>query len=279
MKLKLTPLVCLSLLACTHSHRLSRHVPPAEAAWYKITIDQEPPEQGRKTIPARIAAAIQVAMDDFLPWDAPLPADAEADDVCRSQRQSWDIQFRNSPADDKVVLVAIMLAPGACHRGPVPLDLGVTYAVDTNTESILAIQTAIGRVIGKKLQEEAASIHFPGQLDQQEYKRIEGNMAAAIQLALDDFRPQGTVPPPQTGPEDACLYQRRSYDVTAAPAPDAIMLVRFDVNDNACPSSTPTVMDGVTHPLLVEAPIYAIDLRTTRILTFASYPRRRQVKQ
>jgi hypothetical protein len=273
-------------MACanTRDAQTRRHVPPAEAAWFKIEFNQELPEQGRKKVPGRIASAIQVAMDDFLPWQEAPPGEAvtdlEADAICMKQRQSWDILLGSSPADDKVALIDITPAAGACRRGPPAMDEGATYAVDTRTDTILAIQTAIWQIQPRALKEEAARVHFPGQLEARRgYTRIEGNLAAAIQLALDDFRPKDASPPPGILPADVCLYQRRSYDVTAAPASDAIMWVRFDVNDEACPPSTPpTVTEGVKHYEPVETTTYAIDLRTMRILTYATYPRQRIVK-
>jgi hypothetical protein len=287
MKIKLAPLMLLMVMACVDSRearRFARHVPPAEAAWFKIEFNQEFPEQGRKEIPGAIVAAIQVAIDDFLPWREPAPArittDLEADAICRRQRQAWDVLFNTSPADVNVVLVAIMPAPGACRRGPPPMDEGVTYAIDGRTESILAVQTAAWQILPRSLEEKAARIHFPSQREALHgYTRIKANMAAAIQLAVEDFRPLDVGPPAFSSPEDACLYQRRSYDVTAVPSPDAIMLVRFDVNDGVCPPSVPpTIVDGVRHYPPLETPTYAIDLRTMRILTYASYPRQRIIK-
>lgn len=287
MKIKLAPLLLpLAVMACANTRdarRFRRHVPPAEAAWFKIDSNQEPPEKERKKLPGTVASAIQVAMDDFLPWQESPPrvatTDLEADAICMGQRQSWDILFSPSPADDKVMLIDIRPAPGACRRGPPPMDQGAVYAVDTRSESILAVQTATWQLLPRTLTEEAARVHFPGQLGKRDgYTRLEGNMAAAIQLALDDFIPKDISPPPGTSSEDACLYQRRSYDVTAAPAPDAIMMVRFDINHEACPpSAPPNIMDGVKHYQPVETPMYAIDLRTMRILTYASYPRQRIV--
>jgi hypothetical protein len=196
------------------------------------------------------------------------------------QRQSWDILFGSSLADERVVLIGITPAPGACRRGPPDMDQGAVYAIDTRTGSILAVQTATWQILPRVLAEEAARVHFPSQLEARRgYTRIQGNMAAAIQMALGDFRPKDASTPPGTFPEDACLHQRRSYDVTAVPAPDAIMLVRFDINDEECPPSVPpTVIDGVKHYQPVETPVYAIDLRTMRILTYASYPRQRSLK-
>jgi hypothetical protein len=284
MRMTLAPLLLLAVIACANTHgtrRFSRHVPPAEAAWFKIEFNQEFPDQGKEKVSGGMASAIQIAMDDFLPWRDPpsgeVATELEADAICLSQRQSWDIWYRVSPADGKVMLISIAPAPGACRRGPPIMDQGATYAVDTRTESILAVQTATWQILPRALTQEAARAHFPGQLEARRgYTRIQANMAAAIQLALEDFRPKDASTPPGTFPGDACLYQRRSYDVTAAPVPDAIMLVRFDINDEECPpSAPPTVLEGVKHYQPVETPMYAIDSRTMRILTYASYPRER----
>jgi hypothetical protein len=287
MKTRIAPLLFLFAVACSTARSAQwhvSHVPPAEAAWFKIEFNEELPDQGRKSVPGIVATAIQVAMDDFLPRQEP-PAreaatDLEADAICMGQRQAWDVLYRVSPSDDKVLLIGITLAPGACRRGPPATDDGATYAVDTRTGAILAIQTPTWQLLPRALKEEAAQVHFPGQLEGwRGYTRIEGNMAAAIQLALDDFKPKDASAPLGTSPEDACLYQRRSYNVTAAPAPDAIMLVRFDVDGEACPLSGPAAaMGDVNHQQPVETPTYAIDLRTMRVLTYVSYPRQRVVK-
>jgi hypothetical protein len=106
--------------------------------------------------------------------------------------------------------------------------------------------------------EEAAAVAFPPQgLPKEGRLRLEGNTAAAIQLALDDFLPWDA--PPTTGPVPLapCLRLRESYDVTVAPGPEGVTLVRFTVNAAACDTGE-TVTDATT---------YAIDIRTMRILS------------
>ncbi|WP_157232411.1 hypothetical protein [Hyalangium minutum] len=84
-------------------------------------------------------------------------------------------------------------------------------------------------------------------------------MAASIQLAMDEFLPWDA--PPSSSPiaEEQCLHRRESYNVTAAPTTEGIMLVRFDLNTEACQSSDQ----------LVNVTTYAIDIRTMRILSRA----------
>jgi hypothetical protein len=104
--------------------------------------------------------------------------------------------------------------------------------------------------------EEASNVEFPLSLPRQGLRHLPGNMAAAIQLALDDFLPRDASPTPGLPFLEPCLYQRESYDVTAAPAPDAVMLVRFVVNLEVCDPGE-SIVDVTT---------YAVDVKTMRIL-------------
>jgi hypothetical protein len=84
-------------------------------------------------------------------------------------------------------------------------------------------------------------------------------MAASIQLAMDDFLPWDAPAPPPSPifHEEPCLRRRESYDVTAVPFPESVMLVRFDLNTDVCKSTDP----------LINIITYAIDIRTMRILS------------
>jgi hypothetical protein len=127
--------------------------------------------------------------------------------------------------------------------------------------------------------EEAARFEFPAEMPQQGLRRMDANMAAAIQLALEDFRPRDATPPPGSRPEEACLYRRESYDVAAAPGPEGVMLVRFDVDDEACPPAVPPgVVEGVKVLPPAEVTFYAVDIRTMRILSVGTYARQRIVE-
>jgi len=75
---------------------------------------------------------------------------------------------------------------------------------------------------------------------------------------MDDFLPWDA-PPPSPSPihEEPCLWRRESYDVTAVPAPEGVVLVRFNLNTDVC-RSTDQLINIIT---------YAIDIRTMRILS------------
>lgn len=101
-------------------------------------------------------------------------------------------------------------------------------------------------------------MEFPyGGLPKEGSVRLEGNTVAAIQLAMDDYLPWGAPPPNAPFEVAPCLGHRESYDVTTAPGPEGVILVRFDVNTGVCQS------DGQ----LLDITTYAIDIRTMRILS------------
>jgi len=114
--------------------------------------------------------------------------------------------------------------------------------------------------------EEAAKVEFPLEVPRAGRRIIQGNMAAAIQLALNDFLPPDARPSPGPVVLAPCLYRRESYDVTAAPASEGVMLVRFIVNPVVCDPGE-SIVDVTT---------YAVDVRTMRILALGvhSQPRR-----
>jgi len=115
------------------------------------------------------------------------------------------------------------------------------------------------RTVAHASPEEASAVKFPHMdLPEEGLQRLDGNMAASIQLAMDDFLPWDA-PPPAPSPvhEEPCLRRRESYDVTAVPAPEGVMLVRFDLNTSVCKPNDP----------LINITTYAIDIRTMRILS------------
>ena len=106
--------------------------------------------------------------------------------------------------------------------------------------------------------EEAAKVEFPSLgLPNEGRYRLDGNTAAAIQLAMDDFLPREAAREAVPLPQPQCLRRRESYDVTAVPAPESVMLVRFDLNTAACEPTDP----------LINITTYAIDIRTMRLLS------------
>jgi len=138
MKRALLLLFCLVLPACVAMHRPAvAYVPPEEAAWFKLPY--ELPEEGKETLPGAMAAAIQLAMDDYLPRDANLPRDTTPRELCLHQRQAYDIQA--APLNEEVMLVRITTSPGACQMGRLAApSMGATYAVDTRNWRILAVR-------------------------------------------------------------------------------------------------------------------------------------------
>lgn len=241
MKRKVLWLFCGLLPACMASRPHERFVPAEEAAWFKLPA--ELPDVGRRDIPGHLATAMLLAMDGFLPPGTEPPRGATRQQVCLQQRQSYDVEA--APGPEGLVWVSVSLSPGACTLGPRPLlDMGANYAVDTRNWRLLT--------------EEAAKVEFPKLgLPKEGLRRLDGNMVAALQLAMDEFLPREAQPSTGAVQRAPCLYRRDSYDVTAVPAPDAVMLVRFTVNPTACETGE-SVVDVTT---------YAIDVRTMRILS------------
>ncbi|MFP2959468.1 hypothetical protein ACLEPN_16915 [Myxococcus sp. 1LA] len=127
---------CLLLSGCASRSAALPRTAPAEAAWFKFP--DALPSEGKLEIPSATAAAIQLAMDDFLPRSVSVPGNASPVEVCLSQRQSYDV--RTAPMPEGVLLVRVFLSPGACmQKGPL-IDMGATYAVDTRAWRILAVQ-------------------------------------------------------------------------------------------------------------------------------------------
>lgn len=117
--------------------------------------------------------------------------------------------------------------------------------------------------------EEAAKVKFPRfDLPAEGLQRIPGNMAASIQVAMEDFLPWGAKPASGSFKREPCLEHRASYDVTAAPDSEGVMLVRFALNPQTCETGE-SVVDMTT---------YAIDVRTMRILSIEhrTQPRSRE---
>ena len=113
--------------------------------------------------------------------------------------------------------------------------------------------------------EEAEKVKFPLALPSEGSQHIQGNVIAAIQLAMDDFLPWDAKPSPSEL-ADACLQRRESYDVLSAPGPDGVVLVQFVINGKACPLAN-AMLDPSTGNPLVDVTTYAIDLRAWRVLS------------
>ncbi|MFP2959469.1 hypothetical protein ACLEPN_16920 [Myxococcus sp. 1LA] len=115
--------------------------------------------------------------------------------------------------------------------------------------------------------EEAARFTFPLELPLEGLLHLEGNTAAAIQLAMDDFMPRGAPIPQGVRPDEECLYRQQSYNVTSAPGPEGVVLVQFQQDDAACPPSPALSVEAVSGKPLLDVTTYAVDVRTMRILS------------
>ncbi|RKH18461.1 hypothetical protein D7Y13_07430 [Corallococcus praedator] len=104
--------------------------------------------------------------------------------------------------------------------------------------------------------EEAARVQFPLDLPE-DARTLEGGTVTAMQLALDDFRPLDLKPHKGATEEEQCLYQRESYDVTAAPGPEGVTFVQITLKPQLCEKQGPLMDMGAT---------YAVDVKGRRIL-------------
>ncbi|ATB30884.1 hypothetical protein [Melittangium boletus] len=83
--------------------------------------------------------AIQLAMDDFLPWNTHPPRDADDSQKCLYQRESYDVF--TSPGPEGVMFVSVIPNPERCDLGGPPiLDVSATYAIDVRGWRILAVR-------------------------------------------------------------------------------------------------------------------------------------------
>jgi hypothetical protein len=136
MKGALLLLTGFVLSACVTPQRPIPFVPAKEAVWFKFPSDL--PVEGQVKIPATIAGAIQLVVDDFVPWDAKPPSGADTSDACLLEQASYDVVA--APEADGVVFVSIWLSSGACGDNHWAMDQGGVYAVDVRNWRILAIQ-------------------------------------------------------------------------------------------------------------------------------------------
>jgi len=136
---KWLPLMCLCVLpGCALFKRPPRpvHATIEEAARFEFPV--ELPEEGRVVIRRPMAQAVQLALEDYLPWDLKVPKDERPGGECLYRRESYDVTA--APYGDGIILVSISLDPDACERKVVPYDMGARYAVDSRTWRILAVQ-------------------------------------------------------------------------------------------------------------------------------------------
>lgn len=250
-------MLCCALSGCMTARSHVRYVLAEEAAWFKF--GEELPEEGRVELSGTRATAMQLAMERFLPWNVRPPAGASRSDICVLQRQSWDVE--TAPGREGTMLVRVTLAPGACYRWGPPLDMESTYEVDVRN----------GRLL------ERDPMQPPPELPREGRLRLEGNVAAAIQLAMEDFLPGEANPPEGTRPEEACLYRPDSHDVTAAPGPTGVVQIRFTVDEGACPMNALWGSSGALASL--DRAVHAVDIRTMRILAVGNHAHLRPAAQ
>jgi hypothetical protein len=139
MKHVLTLLLFSLLPACALFQRPPRptHASPAEAAQVQFPLGL--PEEGRQIIRGNMLKAIQLAMDDFLPWDTKPHEGASPLERCLYRREAYDAIA--APGPEGVLFVSIVPSPHECDIGSAPiLDLGATYAIDVRRWRILAVQ-------------------------------------------------------------------------------------------------------------------------------------------
>ena len=136
MKRLLLLLLCAWLPACALFQRPPRpvHAPPQEAAsftWPKVL-----PPEGHQFLSGTTLAAVQLAMEDFLPWDTQPHKGATPVEICLYERDSYDVNV--VPGGENLVYVEIFPRHGACED-EIALDGGALYAIDIKNWRILAV--------------------------------------------------------------------------------------------------------------------------------------------
>lgn len=131
-------LAALVSSGCTLFRRPFRpeHAPKEEAA--KLPYPLWLPESGRMQVPAAVAAAVSLALDDMLPRDVKPPRNATPDERCLYQRDSYDVE--TAPLNDEVLLVSFRVREGACRAEGKTATEAATYAIDVRAWRVLAVQ-------------------------------------------------------------------------------------------------------------------------------------------
>lgn len=138
MRLSALLLATLLCSGCALFRRPFRpeHAPKEEAA--KLPYPLWLPDAGRTQVPATVAAAISLALDDMLPRDVAPPRNATTDEVCLYRRDSYDVE--TAPLNDDVLLVRFRVREGACRTEGRTEAEAATYAIDVRGWRILAVQ-------------------------------------------------------------------------------------------------------------------------------------------
>ena len=103
-----------------------------------MLLPMDVPEEGRRILTGKMVKAIQLAVEDFLPWDWVPPPESSLKDRCLAKRESYLVMA--APKGAHVMFVSIALDPEACSTPGAPpiLDMGKLYAIDTDGWRILA---------------------------------------------------------------------------------------------------------------------------------------------
>jgi hypothetical protein len=135
-------LPCLALTACMHAARPVVHAPADEAA--RFAFPSESAISWTLELPGNMAAATQLAMGDFMPWDLTPPAGTPPANACLFQLQSYKVTAVSVPGD--LILVRFELNEDLCQdttasvdatTGAPPVEV-TTYAIDVRTQRILS---------------------------------------------------------------------------------------------------------------------------------------------
>jgi len=140
MKHPLLLMLFALLPACALFQRPPRpsHASPQEAQGITFPMELLAAE-GNVSVSGTMFAAMQLAMEDFLPWDTKPHQNATLREVCLYKRDSYDVIA--APGSEGLVFVEIYPRPGACEMGGPPiLHFSATYAIDVKTWRILAVQ-------------------------------------------------------------------------------------------------------------------------------------------
>ncbi|NMO16042.1 hypothetical protein HPC49_01585 [Pyxidicoccus fallax] len=137
---KLLLSLCLLLPGCALFRPPVRpaKAPVEEASRYSFPIVL--PTEGQHLLPGPIAAAVALAMEDFLPLGTKPPRNAAPTEVCAFQRETYDVTA--VPGSEDVVFVRFVARADACRelQGPPLSDVPIIYAVDSRRWIILSVQ-------------------------------------------------------------------------------------------------------------------------------------------
>ena len=73
---------------------------------------------------------------------------------------------------------------------------------------------------------------------------IGGDLATAVQLAMDDFLPVDRKPPKNATPQEACFFRRDIYAVMVEPLQDGVVLVGIYPRTELCDPNDTSVDGG-----------------------------------